>query len=148
MMATPARMSDSSDSITFITQSDVFMEELATRKRDPVKSSTLAVYKSYLKTWITPLIGPQTLANFGVPEMRLFVSVLSESLGDKSVNEVVSLAKKIIASAIDERTEQPMYPRTWDSHRIDLPRVVARQQNTPIVTGAEIERAIRESTAL
>lgn len=131
--------------ITFANQADVLLEHLRTRKRDPVKGSTLSVYGSYVHTWIVPSLGGQSLASFGTPEMRLFISLLAKSLKPKSVNEIVSLTKQIIASVVDETSEQPMFPRTWDSHRIDLPRVVQRDQRTPTVTREDIERAIRDS---
>jgi integrase len=140
--ATTARRADT---ITFATQSQVLIEELRTRKRDPLKPSSLAVYESYLKNWIVPLVGQQTLASFGTPEMRLFISLLAQSLKPKSVNEIVSLTKQIIASVVDV-TEQPRYPRVWDSHRLDLPRVNPRQQKTPTISREDIERAIRDSS--
>src|SRR5712672_1941522 len=84
--------------ITFGEQADIFIERLQTRKRNPIKDSSLESYRSYARCWIVPLLGSTALAEFTPVAMRSFVEKLSVSLGPKSINEVVSLTKQIVAS--------------------------------------------------
>jgi integrase len=126
--------------MTFTSQSEIWIERLRTRKRNPLKESSLAVYRSYLRK-ILPLIGKTKLAEFGPLEMRAFVSELALTLGPKATNEIVSVTKQILASATDEQG-QPLFPRTFNSEFIDLPIVDPRQQKTPMVTREELEHTI------
>ena len=130
--------------ITFAEQGEVWIERLRTRKRKPLKDSSLAAYQSYLDNWIYPIIGQKKLAKFGPLEMRDFVSQLAISLGAKSVNEIVSVVKQIVASVTNENG-LALFPRAWSSEFIDLPAVNPRQQHTPTITREEIEQAIASS---
>jgi len=132
--------------ITFAEQSDIFIHHLRTRKRNPLKESSLAVYKSYSANWIAPLIGDKPLAEFTPVAMRDFVAKLSVSLGPKSVNEVVSLTKSIVGSVRDEQGVQ-VFRTSFDSEFIDLPVVKHADQKTPIFSANQIENMISDSNA-
>src|ERR1700733_11882375 len=80
-----------------------WLEHSKTRKRNPLKESSLAVYESYADRWITPLLGDVLLAEFTPLVMKNFVTKISVSLGPKSVNELVSFAKSIVSSVRDEQ---------------------------------------------
>jgi integrase len=131
--------------ITFAEQGEIWIERLRTRKRKPIKESSLAAYQSYLDNWIYPLIGQKKLAKFGPLEMKDFVSQLAAHLGSKSTNEVVAATKQIVGSVTNEHGLS-MFPRAWSADFIDLPVVNPRQQNTPTITREELERAITNSS--
>jgi integrase len=98
-----------------------YLHSLAKRKRHPVKPSTLSAYRSYVRTWIVPIIGECPAADFTNAGMRDFVNVMvDKGLGPKSIREVVTLVKQIIGDAVGENGEQ-LYPRDWNSRVIDLP---------------------------
>jgi len=130
--------------ITFGEQADIFIERLRTRKRNPVKDSSLESYRSYARCWIVPLLGSTPLAEFTPVAMRTFVEKLSVSLGPKSINEIVSLTKQIVASVTDDQG-LPKFPRVWDSEFIDLPIVKHAEQETPIFSRAQVEAMIATS---
>jgi integrase len=131
--------------ITFAEQGEIFIERLRTRKRKPLKPSSFAAYQAYLTNWIYPVIGQKKLAKFGPLEMKDFVSHLALSLSPKTVNEIVSVTKQIVASVTNEHG-LALFPRAWSSEFIDLPIVNPRQQNTPMVTREEVETAIASSS--
>jgi integrase len=130
--------------ITFTEQADILIERLRTRKRNPIKDSSLESYRSYSRRWIVPLLGSTCLAEFTPVAMKGFIEELSVSLGPKSVNEIVSLTKQIVASVTDNQG-LPMYPRVWDSEFIDLPIVKHAEQDTPIFSRAQVEAMIATS---
>ena len=129
--------------VTVAEQYEVLIERLRTKRRNPLKESSLAAYRAYARNWICPQIGQVRLAEFGPRDMKDFVSQLAASLSPKTTNEIVSFVKQIVASATDEHG-LPLHPRTWDSDFIDLP--IVSQQRTPTVSREQIERALSEST--
>lgn len=130
--------------ITFADQCAVLIERLRTRKRDPLKESSITIYKSYAATWIIPYIGKTKLAEFTPAAMREFVTILSASLKPKTVNEIVSFTKQIVSSVRDDQG-RPRYPVTFDSDFIDLPKIDPRQQKAPVITREDLERGLTVS---
>jgi integrase len=134
--------------ITFGDQYTVLMDRLATRRRNPVKASSLATYRAYASKWIIPHLGATPLREFTPPSMRDFITTLSKNLKPKSVNEVVALTRKILLSARDDMG-RPLFPMTFDAELaefIDLPAVKHSDQKCPIVTREEIESALANSS--
>src|SRR5258706_743559 len=130
--------------ITFGEQADIFIERLRTRKRNPIKDSSLESYRSYSRCWIVPLLGSTPLSEFTPVAMRGFVEKLAASLVPKSVNEVVSFTKQIVASVTDDQVLSK-FPRVWDSEFIDLPVVQHPEQDTPFFSQAQVEAMISTS---
>lgn len=117
-----------------------WLDHIQTRRRSPIKPSSSATFKSYIAKWIDPQLGHFAVEQVGIKVMRDFISVLNaEGLSPKSQTEIAGTVKSIIASVCDEEGE-PLYPRTWDNTRLDLPLVSIQRQ--PTVTTPELEAII------
>jgi integrase len=121
-----------------------WLEHSRTRKRNPIKQSSLAVYRSYAGKWINPLLGDLPLAEFTPLKMKMFITRVSVSLAPKSVNELVSFTKSILASVRDEQG-LCVFNISFDPEFIDLPVVRRAEQKTPIFSAREIENVIAKS---
>jgi integrase len=127
--------------MNFALQSEVWLTNLATRKRRPAKSSTLATFRAYIRRHIVPGIGEIELFEFGNAGMRKFVEYLAtQDLSPGTTTEIVSVVKQIVASAVDQNGDE-LFPRKWNSAFIDCPQIEDRSQ--PSLTPEQIEQAIR-----
>lgn len=123
-------------------QSESYLESLQSRRRNPIKPSTLKAYSSYLRTWIVPLVGAEDLATFENGAMRKFVAKLAQAgLAPATTVGVVNCLKGIVGSALDENGNET-YPRKWNNEFTDLPLVVQRDQKAPVIGRAALETAI------
>jgi integrase len=132
--------------MNFSDQSSAFLAQLSSSRRNPVKPATISTYTSIINNWITPLIGEEQLEGFGNGRMRAFVSALvGRGLAAKTVIEIVTLAKQIIASAVNEEGD-PLFPRVWRDDYIDLPRIGKQKQ--PTVSDARMRAAMQDKHAV
>ena len=126
-------------------QAAIFMTQIQTRKRNPVKQSTADVYKSHLDKWILPLLGNEQLSQIENGVVKTFIQKLFEaSLSSATINGIICVIKMIVASAVDQNGNQ-LYPRTWNSEFIDLPTIQSSKQNTPTATPQSIQEALRRT---
>jgi Mg/Co/Ni transporter MgtE len=74
----------------------------------------------------------------GNAALRQFVEILAAAgLAPKTVNNIVTVVKFVVASAVDEEGDQ-IHPRAWNHEFIQLPVVIKENQNRPTITQAEI----------
>lgn len=131
--------------MTLETRAETFLRQIETRNRNPVSISTLKAYRSYIRTWIAPLVGAAEIADFKNKEMREFVEKMVDAgLKPSTVTGVTNLVKAVIASATDEDGEE-LYPRKWNNDFIDLPVVNPREQNAPIIARESLLEAISKA---
>ena len=117
--------------MTFKTQSEAFMSEIASRKSDPVRTNTLHVYRSLLEARILPFLGKEDMVNVNNRTVKALVAHLTEGgLSPATITLAVSLVKQVVKSAVDENGDQ-LYPRTWNSRFIDAPRLDPASQKAP-----------------
>lgn len=122
-------------------QSAIFLEVLRTRNNRPAKPATLRAYDSYIRNHITPLIGNAELESFGNGAMKEFVKrLVAAKLGPKTIGEVVTLVKQIMASAVSQDGDQ-LYPRQWNRKFIDLPP--RDRSRPPRMTDDQLAKALR-----
>jgi integrase len=115
---------------TFREQAEWFLEHAANRKRRPVKQKTLICWESCIARWLNPNVGDVPLAQIHNATLKGLVEQLSNAgLSAKSINTYASLAKSIVASALDENGEAK-FPRKWNNDFIDLPIVESQKQIT------------------
>src|SRR5271157_2131710 len=101
--------------MTFQSQAETFMSEIAHRKSDPVRTNTLHVYRSLLDARILPAIGGVDMTDVNNKTAKLLVGRLTEAhLSPATISLAVSLVKQIVKSAVDEDGNQ-LYPRTWNT---------------------------------
>lgn len=123
---------------TFRPQAERWIESISTRRRRPLKPSTLFGWQHCLDRSILPNLGSQLLSQIGNRALRELVEVLSAAgLAPKTIVNVVAVVKFVVASAVNEEGEQ-FYPRAWNHEFVQLPMVIKEKQNRPTITEAEI----------
>jgi hypothetical protein len=129
-------------------QSEAYLESLQSRRRDPITSSTLSAYQSYLRIWIVPLVGGEDLETFKNGGMKKFVAHLSGAesrfkrpLAASTITGIVNCLKDVIGSAKDDDGEE-VYPRKWSNDFTDLPKIVREEQKAPTIGRSALETAI------
>ena len=128
--------------VTFSGQAELWLRELAARKRKPVSPATLRVFGSYVRR-LTPMIGELKLADVNNGVLRELVQKLdAEELSAKTINELVSLVKQVVGSVVDQDGNK-VYRREWNHAFIDLP--VVSDQKQPCVTANDVQRCIKDA---
>jgi integrase len=124
---------------------DAWLDHIATRKRRPVKQSSLATMRSWVNSRIIPALGSIEVRKIGVAVLREFIEGLhADQLSPKTQNEIAATVKAIIGNCKNSEQE-PLYPRQWNNEDLDLPVVDHTRQRTPIVAAEEIESAMANS---
>jgi len=130
--------------VTFNQQAEVWLRELATRKRKPVSPSTLRVFGSYLRR-LAPMIGDMKLAEINNAVLRELVQKLdAEKLSAKTINELAAVVKQVVGSVVDQDGSK-VYRREWNHNFIDMP--VVSNQSQPCVTANDVERCIKDAAS-
>ena len=123
---------------TFRQQAEWWMESLSTRRRRPLKPATIYGWQHCLDRWILPNLANKLVSEVGNGALRQFVEILSAAgLAPKTIVNVVTVVKFVVASAVDEEGDQ-IHPRVWNHEFIQLPLVIKENQSRPTVTEAEI----------
>jgi hypothetical protein len=123
---------------TFRQQAEWWMESLSTRRRRPLKPATVYGWQHCLDRWILPNLGDKLLSEVRNSALRQFVEILSAAdLAPKTIVNVVTVVKFVVASAVDEEGDQ-IHPRIWNHEFIQLPLIIKEKQNRPTINEAEI----------
>lgn len=126
---------------TFKQQAEQFLKTAQTRKRNPIKASTVRKYESSL-THVLPLFGTKDLAEINNNALKTLVSKLSaDGLSASTIVGVAAIVKLVVASAVNDQGEE-LYPRTWNHEFIDLPVIDPNAQKAPVAGGKAISEAI------
>src|ERR1700687_46566 len=128
--------------MTFKSQAAEFMESIATRQQDPVKTNTLATYKSLLNARILPVLGNLDLVEVKNGVVKSFFKGLRGKLSAPTQRTIFNIIKQVVESAVDDEGDQ-LYPLKWNHAFIDVPAVKTVDQDTPIVSPKAIQNAIR-----
>ena len=130
---------------TFAEQSEKWLLEVQTRKRNPIKVSTATAWEGYLR-YINQHVGQMPLADVNNRTIKGFIATMAAELKDgearfapKSISNYLAVIKMVVASATNVDGEQ-IYPIKWNHHFLDLP--VIEGQNTPSLTADEIATII------
>ena len=119
--------------MTFEQQGEIFLAAAKKRNRNPVAEATLSSYERAIRLHLNPVIGKFPLSTIYSPQLKLVVdSMLKKSLAPSTIVEKITIAKMVIGSAVDPRTGEALYPRTWKAEIIDLPALDPDEQNTPV----------------
>lgn len=129
--------------ISFKEQAKVWLSDVQTRKRKPVKPATVRGWQSYLNKWLNPTIGNMLIADANNSALRDVVKRLDEAgLRPKSIRNIVQVVPMVVASAVDGNGDE-LYPRRWNYEFADVPLI--ERQRTPMFTGEEITRIIAKT---
>lgn len=130
--------------MNFKNQAEQFLKTAQTRKRNPIKASTVRKYESSL-THVLPLFGSRDLVDVNNNALKTLVSKLSaDGLSASTIVGVVTVVKLVVASAVNEQGEE-LYPRTWNHEFIDLPVIDSNSQKAPVVDVKSIQYALRQA---
>jgi integrase len=137
--------------LTFRQQAKVWLESLRTRRRRPLKPSSIENYEHYLDKRLLSLLGDLQLSDVGNRALKMLVEHMSterkqcgEPLSPKTVVNYVTTAKLVIASAVDAEGEA-LYPRKWNDDFIGVPVVVKAEQRRQTVSGDDVTSIIARS---
>jgi len=109
---------------TFRHQAEQWIDSVSIRKRKPVKPATVYGWQHCLDKWILPNLGNKLLSEVRNSALRQFVGILSAAgLAPKTIVNVVTVVKLVVASAVDEEGDQ-LHPRVWNHEFIQLPLVI------------------------
>ena len=124
---------------TFRAQAESWIASLPTRRRKPVKPSTIVGWKCALDNWILPNVGDKALSEVSNGAVRDLVEKMSAAgLAEKTIVNYTQVVKLVMASAVDADGDQ-IYPRKWNHDFIGLPIVKKEAQHRQTVTKAELE---------
>lgn len=121
---------------TFSEQSEIWLSNIVTRRRNPVKKSSVVAFRSHLNWW-NPRIGNKLLSEINNRTLKELVPQINGQ--SKTVLCYVSTVKAVVGSALDDNGD-PRFPREWNSDFIDLPTV--GQQKQPMYTSEQIKDII------
>jgi integrase len=122
---------------TFRQQAERWIDSVSIRKRRPVKPATVYGWQHCLDKWILRNPGNKLLSEVRNGVLRQFVEILSAAgLAPKTIVNVVTVVKLVVASAVDEEGNQ-IHPRIWNHEFIQLPLVIKETQKRPTITDAE-----------
>ena len=130
--------------VTFGQQAELWLRDLASRKRRPVAPSTLRVFGSYVRR-LTPIIGEIKLADINNGVLRDLVQQLdAEKLSAKTINELIATVKQVVGSLVDQEGNT-IHKREWNHTFIDLPDISNQKQ--PCLSAKDVERCIRDAAS-
>lgn len=131
--------------VTFREQSKVWLEQMKTRKRKPVKPATIVNWETALNKWLLPLIGDLSLANVKNGTLKMLVSKFDEAgLSASSIRTYCQVMTMVVGSLKDDDAN-PIYPRKWDYEFADAPEIT--DQRRPSFTGDELTKLIAQVEA-
>jgi integrase len=121
--------------ITFKEQSKIWLEQSQTRRRKPIRATTVPTIQAALDKWILPEIGHLPLYETAkYPAMKALVAKMNAGgLSAQTVNAYFRMAVAVIESA-EDADGHPLYPRKWDANKLDLPMVESSKQRRPSIT--------------
>lgn len=124
--------------ITFKEQSKIWLARSQSRKRKPIRATTVPTIQAALEKWILPELGHLPLSETAKysPMKALVAKLNAAALSAQTVNAYFRIAKAVVESAEDVEGN-PLYDRKWDAEKLDLPLVETSKQRRPSIT-AEI----------
>jgi integrase len=120
-----------------------WVEKCRTRKRRPIKPSTLCNWESILENHLLPVLGSAPLSSVDNRAMKVLVEgLVRKGLSPQTVKNVVQVAKLVKASAVDEDGNE-LYPTKWNHEFIDLPEVDETKQRTPSFSAEQVTKIVK-----
>ena len=121
--------------VTFKEQSKIWLAQSQTRKRKPIRITTVPTIQAALHKWILPEIGHLPLYETAkYPAMKALVAKMNAAgLSAQTVNAYFRIAAAVVESAEDAEGN-PLHPRKWDAAKLDLPVVETSKQRRPSIT--------------
>ncbi len=125
---------ESTNTMTFKRQAELWLKSLANRKRDPVEQTTIDNRRYALDKWLYPSLGEMYLADVNNLALKTLVDKMAASLSTASIRDYSNIVKAVVASALDENGEE-RFPRKWNEEFIDAPLVKHQRQPSTTCAG-------------
>ena len=136
-----------SPATTFQDQAERWIAALPTRRRRPVKPSTIVGWRVALHNWILPTIGELPLADVSNAALKLLIEKMAVGgLAPKTIVTYSQTVKMVVASAVDSEGDQ-IYPRKWNHDFVGMPIVQQQKQPRPTVTETEVVGIINKANS-
>ena len=116
--------------VTFREQSKAWLQQSLTRKRKPIRTTSAEDIQKALDSEIGDL--PLSEAAKYPAMKKLVAKMNAGQLSPKSVNTYFRIAAAVVDSA-EDADGNPLYPRKWNSEKLDLPIVDPKEQRRPTV---------------
>ena len=117
--------------VTFREQSEVWLKQLRSRKRKPIRESYAVSIQGALDKWILPAIGDVPLRSVDNLTVKPLIETMSVSgLTPRTVNKYTEHVKQVVASMKNTNGE-PVHKRTWNADAMDLPIMRFSEQRRP-----------------
>jgi integrase len=132
--------------VTFREQSEIWLNQSKSRKRNPIGESYAITIRGALDKWILPAIGDFPLGNVDNLTVKPVVDKLSAAnLSARTVNKYIEFVQQVVAS-LKASNGEPVHKRTWDAETMDLPAVIVKEQKRPSLKAEPISRLIQRSS--
>src|SRR5215472_17274269 len=138
----PQTFVETTSTITFKDQGQIWLKSLANRKRNPLEQTTIDTPCYALDKWRYAFFEGKRLSDVNNLAMKDFVEHIS-NLAPATIRDYSNIVKAVVASAINENGEQ-LFPRTWNEEFIDAPLV--KQQKQPSTDKKGMESILKEAT--
>jgi integrase len=124
--------------VTFYEQSEIWIADIAVRRRDPVAPATLERFGSALRKHLIPSIGGIPLRNINNAALkRVVAELVGKGLAPSSIQSITLVVKMVVKSAVNTEGEY-LYPIKWNHKFIDFPRIVEEDLNRPVFTHEQV----------
>jgi integrase len=131
--------------VTFKEQSEIWLEQSQTRKRKPIRVTTIPTIQAALDKGILPEIGHLALyetAKFPAMKALLVAKMNTGGLSARTVNSYFRVTAAVVESAEDVEGNS-LYPHKWDASKLDLPIVETSKQRRPSITAETMSEFAR-----
>jgi integrase len=115
---------------TFAKQTEIYLVWLTTRKRAPLKATSLATIQSLTRAAM-PVLGRMRLEDVDNGALKNLAAILDkETYSPKSIQSILTVVKKVVASDKDKNGKL-RHVRDWDEDFIDAPQVESEEVHPP-----------------
>lgn len=133
---------ETTSTITFKAQGQIWLKSLASRKRNPLEQTTIDTRRYALDKWVYPFFEGKLLSDVNNLAVKDFVEHIS-NLAPATIRDYSNIVRAVVASAVNENGEQ-LFLRTWNEEFIDAPLV--KQQKQPSTDKKGMESILKEAT--
>jgi integrase len=124
---------------------DSWLLQSQTRRRRPIRPSTVTIYKSLLERWIYPVVGGLPLADLKSKQATAVIDKMVEAgCATSVVDNAITVMQQIIVS-ITDADDEPIYPQKLNRDKMDAP--VVKSKETKAFTAEQIEAMLEAAPA-
>lgn len=132
--------------LTFRKQSEIWLQNSQSRKRNPIGNSYAATIQGALDKWILPVIGDLPLGSVDNLAVKPLVDKMSTAgLSARTANKYVEFVQQVVAS-LKAANGEPIHNKKWNAEVMDLPIVKHSEQKRPSLKASTISELVKSSS--